>query len=286
MRRSIVSMGWLLIAVSGCAAMGSRASIGPDSEDWERRRELSREARQATEAHDFPRALDLLTELAEIDTRSADAPARMGRILADLGQLDQASEAFQRALDRDADDIDSLIGLGRIELTQGRAVEAIARFDEAIEIDPGQATAHIGRGQALERVGRADEALAAYFRALRHEPDASQALHRVASIQLDRNQPESALARLDHLVELSSEDPEARLQRGRARLALGLTDEAIADLRFASEHLSHRADVAYLLALAFEQADKLKDARTAASRALELDPNSVLVRELAERLHR
>jgi tetratricopeptide (TPR) repeat protein len=286
MRRSIVSMGWLVITVSGCAAMGPGAGAGPDSEAWELRRELSREARQATEARDFPRALDLLAELAETDTRSAEAPARMGRIYAELGQFDEASEAFQRALDRDADDIDSLIGLGRVELATGKPTEAIARFDEAIEIDPGQATAHIGRGQALEILGRTDEALAAYFRALRHEPDATQALSRVASIQLDRNQPESALARLDHLVELSFEDPETRIQRGRARLALGLIDEAIADLRFASEHLPERADVAYLLALAFEQADKTKDARTAAARALELDPNSVLVRELAERLHR
>ncbi|WP_169972745.1 tetratricopeptide repeat protein [Tautonia rosea] len=286
MRRSVVSMGWLVIAVSGCAAMGPRGGTGPDSETWELRRELSRQARQATEARDYPRSLDLLAELAELDTRSPDAPARMGRIFAELGRLDQASEAFQRALDRDGDDIDSLIGLGQIELARGKATDAIARFDEAIEIDPGQATAHIGRGQALEELGRSDEALAAYFRALRHEPDASRALSRVASIQLDRNQPESALARLDHLVELSSEDPEARIQRGRARLALGLTDEAIADLRFASEQLPDRADVAYLLALAFEQADKLRDARLAAERALELDPHSVLVRELAERLHR
>jgi tetratricopeptide (TPR) repeat protein len=286
MRPSIVSMGWLVIAVSGCAAMGPRASTGPDSKTWELRRELSREARQATEDRDFARALDLLAELAETDTRSADAPARMGRIHEELGQLDRASEAYQRALDRDADDIDSLIGLGRVELARGKATEAIAHFDEAIEIDPGQATAHIGRGQALELLGRTDEALAAYFRALRHEPDAERALGRVASIQLDRNQPESALARLDHLVELSFDNPETRIQRGRARLALGLTDEAIADLRFASEHLPDRADVAYLLALAFEQAEKTEDARTAVGRALELDPTSVLVRELAERLHR
>ncbi|MEW4568866.1 tetratricopeptide repeat protein [Tautonia sp. JC769] len=286
MRRSVVGVGWLVIAVSGCAAMGPRAGHGPDSETWELRRELSRSARQATEVHDFPRALGLLARLAELDTRSADAPARMGRINEDLGQLDRASEAFQRALDRDADDIDSLIGLGRVELARGNAAEAVARFDEAIEIDPGQATAHIGRGQALELLGRGDEALAAYFRALRHEPDAVRALSRVATIQLDRNQPESALARLDHLVELSPEDPETRHQRGRARLALNLTGEAVADLRFASEHLPDRVDVAYLLALAYEQADRTEDARAAADRALELDPNSTLVRELADRLHR
>ena len=286
MRHRAVIAGWLTIFVSGCAALGPNANQGPDSKTWELRRDLSRQARQAAEAREFDRALRLLGELAEADPRSAEAPARMGSIFEELGQTEKAAEAFERALSRDGNAVDALIGLGRIELIQGKPQEALERFDAAIEIDPGQASAHVGRGRALEQMNRTDEALASYFRALRHEPDTLAALNRVATIQLERSQPESALARLDHLVELASEDAETRVLRGQARLALGLIQEAIDDLRFASDHLPDRADVALLLALAFEQANDQPAARDAIARAMELDPMSPTVREHAERLWR
>lgn len=286
MGRRAVLAGLLAACSIGCSAIGPRSMEGLDARHWEQRRELSRQARQAADAGDFARALDLLSRLAEADTRSADAPARMAAIYRRLGRIDDAAASYVLALDRDADDVDSLIGLGRIESDHGRLDQAVERFDAAIEIDPGQTEAHLGRARAMERLGRTDEAMASYFRALRIEPDTPEALMRVASIQLDRDQAESALARLDHLVELSPEDPDARAARGRARLTLRLTEGALDDLRFAADRLPGRADVACLLALAFEQADELPSAREAAALAESLDPNSPAVQALQERLRR
>ncbi|QDV36097.1 tetratricopeptide repeat protein [Tautonia plasticadhaerens] len=286
MGRGAVLAGVLAALSAGCAGLGPRPFDGPDARRWEQRRELSRQARAAADSRDFARALDLLARLSESDPRSADAPARMAAIYVELGRVDDAAEAFGLALKRDADDVDSLIGLGRIEADRGHLDRAIDRFNAAIEIDPGQTGAHLGRARALERLGRPDEALASYFRALRIEPDTPEALMRVASIQLDRNQPESALARLDHLVELSPDDPDARAVRGRARVALQLTEGALDDLRFASERFPGRADLACMLALAFEQADDLDAARDAIAHAASIDPASPTVRAISDRLHR
>ena len=286
MRQGAVLAAMLAIASAGCAAIDPAPPGAPDPATWELRRNLSRDAILAAEAGDPGRALALLRQLAEADPRSAEALARIGRILMDLGRDTEAADAFSQALKRDPEYVDALIGLGRVELRRGRAALALEHFDAAVEIDPDQPDGNVGRGQSLEALGRFPEAMAAYFLALSGDPDDRDALVRLASIQLDRRQPESALARLDQLVELSPEDPEARLLRGRARLALSLTDDALDDLRFASDHLPGRADAAYHLALAYEQADDLDAARDAADDAARLAPSSPVIQTLADRLRR
>lgn len=275
-----------LTACSGCAALGPPIPDEPEPGQWERRLALSREARKATEAGQYGRALAILNDLTAEDPRSAEAHYRIGRIHEKTGRLDLAAIAYRAALDRDNEYVDAMVGLGRIEATGGRFEEALNHYDTAIEIDPTQAEAHVGRGGVLEALGRTDEAQAAYFRALRCDPDTTAALLRTALILLSQGHPESALARLDHLVELTPDDPEARFHRGRARLALNLTDGAIDDLRYAASHMPDRPDVFYALSLAHEQARDLTAALAAADRLIELAPGSAAVQDLSRRLKR
>jgi cytochrome c-type biogenesis protein CcmH len=128
--------------------------------------------------------------------------------------------------------------------------------------------------------------MSSYYESLQRDPDESLALLRVAQLQLDRNRPEAALARLERLMELRPTDPEVRLRRGRAFLALHQIPEAVADLEFAATRLPDRPDVMYQLALAREQSRDIQSAVIAANRAAELAPDSAAARNLAERLRR
>src|SRR2546426_284537 len=83
------------------------------------------------------------------------------------------------------------------------------RAQAAIELDPRRHRAHFSMGRVLEAVGRTDEALAAYFRALEFDPNDAEVSLRIAAIQLARDQPDQALARLDQVVELARDDGEA-----------------------------------------------------------------------------
>ena len=278
--------GILLAAGGGCAALDRSSAHGPDPQTWQQRRMLSREARRASDEGRYGEALGYLEELARVDPESAEPLVRIGGLREETGRPDLAATVYREALERDEDYIDAMIGLGRADLAGGLLESALGRFDEAIEIDPGQVAAHTGRGRTLEALGRTEEALTSYFRVLKGEPDTPEALERVAAIQLDRNQPESALARLEHLAELTPEDPEARLLRGRARLAIRLTEDAIDDLRFADEHLPDRPDVLVPLALALEQAGDLDAARGVVDEAEAIAPDSPAVLALSERLNR
>jgi len=61
---------------------------------------------------------------------------------------------------------------------------------------------------------------------------------------------------------------------------------AIADLRFAAEHLGNRPDVFYHLALALNADHKTADALQATERALKLAPEYADARNLSSQLRR
>jgi tetratricopeptide (TPR) repeat protein len=133
-------------------------------------------------------------------------------------------------------------------------------------------------------MGKTDDALAAYFRTLEFNPLRAQVNHRIGAIQLARNQPDQALARLDQAVELDGADGELRLLRGRAHLALRHIPEAVADFRAAAIRLPDRADVYFQLAVALEAAHQKTDALQAAEQALRLAPDYADARDLTRRL--
>jgi tetratricopeptide (TPR) repeat protein len=163
---------------------------------------------------------------------------------------------------------------------------AIKRYETAIEIEPHEAEAHFALAQTLEAMGKTDEALAAYFRTLEFNPLHPQVSHRIGAIQLARNQPDQALARLDQAVDLEPADGGIRLLRGQAHLALQHIPEAIADLRAAASRLPNRADVYFQLALALDAAHQPTDALQAAEHALRLAPDYADARDLSQRLRR
>jgi len=182
--------------------------------------------------------------------------------------------------------VGALIGLGQVAARLGRPEEALRRFETAIEFDPHQAEAHFARGQVLETLGRADDALAAYFHSLELNPAGASAMTRVAALQLDRGKPDQALVRLEQASELAPDDAEIRYRRGLAYLALKRPEKATPDLRFAADRLAGRGDVFLALAQALDADRKPAEARQAVDKALALQPDSRIARDLAERLRR
>jgi tetratricopeptide (TPR) repeat protein len=109
---------------------------------------------------------------------------------------------------------------------------------------------------------------------------------RVASTQLNRGRPESALARLDQLTELRPDDPEVKFRRGLALRGLRQVPEAVSDLEFAADRLPGRADVLYELAVARELAEQPEAALDAAEQAVQIAPNFAAAQEMVDRLRR
>ncbi len=89
----------------------------------------------------------------------------LGYALAKAGDMDAASEAFQRAVALDTREDVQRLGLGMLHQDNGNWLDAVTEFAE-LAGQSGDGEAHYRHGLALEHCYRWSEALAAYRRAL------------------------------------------------------------------------------------------------------------------------
>jgi tetratricopeptide (TPR) repeat protein len=138
-------------------------------------------------------------EAATINPRDSSAHYNLGLIHQNRGELDQARERFQRAIEIDPDELDAHYQLGRIARAQNRLAEAVSHFEQVVQRDQFHAQNEIWR-----------EIGATYIAAGQYS-DARDALEKF----LDRR----------------TTDPEALYLMGRAYAGLGDNQEAASSMQ-------------------------------------------------------
>jgi tetratricopeptide (TPR) repeat protein len=84
-------------------------------------------------------------EAATINPRDSSAHYNLGLIHQNRGELDQARERFQRAIEIDTDEVDAHYQLGRIARAQNRLPEAVGHFEQVVQRDQYHAQNEIWR---------------------------------------------------------------------------------------------------------------------------------------------
>jgi len=84
-------------------------------------------------------------EAATINPRDSSAHYNLGLIHQQRGELSEARERFQRAIDIDPDELDAHYQLGRIARQQGRLPEAIGNFEQVVQRDQAHSQNEIWR---------------------------------------------------------------------------------------------------------------------------------------------
>ncbi len=138
-------------------------------------------------------------EAATINPRDSSAHYNLGLIHQQRGELSEARERFQRAIEIDPDELDAHYQLGRIARAQGRLAEAISNFEQVVQRDQSHAQNEIWR-----------EIGATYIAAGQYS-DARDALQRF----LDRRE----------------NDPQGLYLMGRAHAGLGDNQEAASSMQ-------------------------------------------------------
>lgn len=133
-------------------------------------------------------------ESATLNPADASAHYNLGLIHQGRGELDQARERFERALQIDDGEIDASYQLGRIARQQKRYPEAIQSFEHVVTRDPAHAQHEIWR--------------------------------EVAATYIAAGQFEDARNALDQFLEHRPSDPEGLYLMGRAHAGLGHKREA------------------------------------------------------------
>jgi DNA-binding transcriptional MerR regulator len=96
----------------------------------------------------------------ELDPGLAGAWTNLGRILAQIGELEEAAEHFEQALRCDPEEDAARLNLAALALQARRTKDAVTGYRAVLRRDPDCLEAHYGLGRALLQQGGKGEALA------------------------------------------------------------------------------------------------------------------------------
>jgi tetratricopeptide (TPR) repeat protein len=114
----------------------------------------------------------------------------------EMSSIEEAKDAYQRAVNADPRHSDAHVNLGRLLHEQGAPAAAEAHYRAAVEVDPEHETAAFNLGVALEDLGRIDDAIHAYAKAIALDPENADAHYNLAGIYERRGDKQAALRHL------------------------------------------------------------------------------------------
>jgi tetratricopeptide (TPR) repeat protein len=138
-------------------------------------------------------------EAATVNPRDSSAHYNLGLIHQQRGELSEARERFQRAIDIDPDELDAHYQLGRIARAQGRLAEAISHFEQVVQRDQSHSQNEIWR--------------------------------EIGSTYIAAGQYADARDTLEKFLDRRQNDPEGLYLMGRAHAGLGDNQEAASSMQ-------------------------------------------------------
>jgi tetratricopeptide (TPR) repeat protein len=155
----------------------------------------------------------------------------LGLILLQNGQLDEAVEHFQKALEINPEYSEAYSNLGLAFYRKGRLDDAITNYQQALEITPKSFVTHGDLGNALFQEGRVADAVVQYREALDIKPNYQEARSNLALAFLQQGQLDDALAQYKKALEIDLNSFETHYNFGVVLIRKGKTDEAIVQFR-------------------------------------------------------
>ncbi|MDC3205786.1 tetratricopeptide repeat protein, partial [Paracoccaceae bacterium] len=126
-------------------------------------------------------AVEAYNKALSIKPDYADAYYNMGNALKEQGKLDEAIEAYTKAISLKPDYADAYYNMGIALREQGKLEEAMQAYTEVLSLKPDYAEAYYSMGNTLQEQGKIDKAIEAYDKALFIKPDFAEA-HRNLSV--------------------------------------------------------------------------------------------------------
>jgi len=171
-------------------------------------------------------ALECFRAAADLDPNHAEAHAFSGNVLRQLGELDAAIAAYDRALASKADYAEVHYNRGTLLHQANQLRAALESFDSALTVNPTLAQAHCRRADILRDMGQPQEAEASYRRAIALMPGHADAHAGLGVALMALRRSRDALTSFDLAIELRPDFARLFSNRAAAQAQLGLLSEA------------------------------------------------------------
>jgi len=216
---------------------------------------------------DLLKALEFYEEAIKVRPEFAEAEFQRGNALVGLGRLAEAESGFRRATEIRKDWSLPYSALGALLVRLNRDSDAESPLRQAIRLDAQSYLALRILADIRLRAGDAKEALALARRATSEKdaPIATWLLRAMAERATHDNV--TALASLDHVLQIDPSNLSALLERAEIHIAAGDKEQAIADLKAVEPLIKGEKANFSRLAAAYELAGKPDEARRVAESA-------------------
>jgi len=161
-------------------------------------------------------AAELAGKVHAMASRSAEEWFEFGMMCdSDGDSLNQAAEAYRKAVEAAPDWVEARINLGTAMYQLGRIAEAREQFSIAVEYEPDSALAEFNLGCVLEQLGKTTEAILHLSRAIDLAPKLADAHLNLALAFEKSGQGQRALWHLTQYVRYEPNGPWAEFARAR-----------------------------------------------------------------------
>jgi tetratricopeptide (TPR) repeat protein len=166
---------------------------------------------------------------------TADSLFQKGNDLMEAGEYAEAAQTFEKALELEPDNVETLTKLGMAHYKLVQLDQAIEAYTKALALKPDDVSVMSNLGVAYYRFGRLDNAIEIYNQAIAVAPDDADIHSNLAAAYVQKYQPDGptdyldmALEQYDKAVELQPDLAQAHYGRGAVYFLLKQWDEAIA----------------------------------------------------------
>jgi tetratricopeptide (TPR) repeat protein len=152
------------------------------------------------EEGDTSRALEVLNAFPEA-ARSSKLYAALGYTYEQNKAYKKAIEAYQKSVDLDHDNLDSVRGLAQNLLNDGQTDAALAQYKIIVDADSSDAQTYMRMAEIYRRSGRYDEAMESLKKANTVVPESLEVKFNMAVIDQAQGRYDDAIAILNQLLQ-------------------------------------------------------------------------------------
>jgi tetratricopeptide (TPR) repeat protein len=228
-----------------------------------------------------------MRQALETSPEDAKVRAQLADALWHRGEANEAMSHMAAAVRLDSNNAEYLVRAGEMALASGATDAAFTNAERAIRLEPQLSSAWALRGRTFRQMNQPERALADMQHALVFAPDRGDLLLEVAVMYRERGQSARCLTTLHHLHDTypAGEEPQFALQlEGLTLMDLKRPHQAADVLTSAASRGPMNADLLYQLAQAQTAAGQYEAAATAAQQALAVDGTHQPSRQLLTQL--
>ncbi len=210
---------------------------------------------------------------------------RASAILMQQGKDDEALEHLRQfGADNPLYAVDMVEAEAQILASMQRYGDALGAYDRIIEYRPESETAVLGKAELLLRMGRLDEAIAGYRQCVERWPDSAMSLNALGYTLADRTSDyEEAENLIKKALKLDPDSAAIIDSYGWVLYRQGENERALEELQRAYAILKD-AEVASHIVEVLGSLERLEEALEVLEEAESLSPDSVLLRDIRERV--